>query len=460
MLTSRVPIRWRLTIWYTLLLAAALVMFAVGIFFGLRRSLYAGLDDTLQSQAALIATAIEVDAGVPYIDLASVSNPKEGEQFIRLTDREGRIIADSSAQDAAPLNRAGLEVALAGRADLRWSTIDGERMRVLSEPIRADNLIIGALQIGQQDEQIVEALETTTGLIALLIPMVLVLAVAMGIWLARRALVPLERIANLASAIEAHDLSRRIDLVLPRDEVGRVAQTFNAMLDRIESAFQRQRRFTADASHELRTPLALMQSQIELALISSRNPADDTRVFETLADDVDRLARISSALLALARGDAGEIRLEYADVDVLQLLELMASHYAPSAQAKGIEIVVDASPVHVVADEDRLIQVLGNLLDNAVRYTSTGGRIALGCGGNGDMVRIWVSDTGIGIDAEHLPHIGERFYRVHHAESAGGAGLGLSISRMLIEAHRGGLSIASRPGVGTTVTVELPAHGH
>jgi signal transduction histidine kinase len=162
---------------------------------------------------------------------------------------------------------------------------------------------VGALQVGTSGVDVAKTLRFTIMLLAIAGPLMLLVASVGGIWIAGRALRPVDRITGLAAEIEEQDLSRRINLALPDDQIGRLARTFNGMLDRIEGAFQRQRQFTTDASHELRTPLTLMQNQIELALTQPRDPEEDRAVLKALADDLDRLTRLTNALLLLARGD-------------------------------------------------------------------------------------------------------------------------------------------------------------
>jgi heavy metal sensor kinase len=266
------------------------------------------------------------------------------------------------------------------------------------------------------------------------------------------------RITQLAAEIEEHDLSRRIELALPNDEIGSLARTFNAMLDRIERAFHRQRQFTADAAHELRTPLALMQSQLELALRAAHRSADDQRVLEELHADVERLTRIAAALLMLARGDAKWIELSQDDIDLGALVDLVAEHYRPLARQAGVDLTVAAEPVSLVGDDDRLVQVLVNLLDNALRHTPPGKRVTVGCRPDGAQAQLWVADEGAGIAPEHLPHLFERFYRVEAGRNRhqGGIGLGLSITKLLVEQHGGSITISSTPEKGTIVMITLP----
>ncbi len=454
---SRVPIRWRLTLWYVALLAAALAVFSGAFYFGLRQLLYDSLDSSLRNHAALALNAVEVRSdGEPLLDTDATRLSED--YFIRLSDQSGRVVAAVGDDvDELPANPAGWTAAQDGRSDLRWISSSDDPLRVLSQPVVADGAVVGAIEIGVASD-----LDDTLGLALLLIagsgPVVLLVAGLGGAWLARRSLKPVDRITNLAAEIGG-DLSRRIDLSLPDDELGRLARTFNLMLDRIEDAFLRQRRFVADAAHELRTPLALLQGQIELALARPRDPRDDQASLELLRDDLERLNRLANALLALAQRDAQGIPLALEPFDLPALLELVAEQYASAASEAGVSVRVDARPARVVADEDRLLQVIVNLVDNAVRHAPAGSEVVLGCRREGDVARFWVADGGEGIDPEHLPRVFDPFYRVGPDAGRGGIGLGLSIARAVVEAHDGTIQIASAPGAGTIVTVRVPLRG-
>lgn len=346
-----------------------------------------------------------------------------------------------------------------GQGDVRWLSAGGDHLRTFSEPIVRDGVIRGALEVGMESEAD-DALGFALTLIGVSAPLILLGAAGGGVWLAGRALSPIDRITRTAADIGARDLSRRITLSgpLPDDEVGRLAHTFNAMLERIEDAFGRQRQFTADAAHELRTPLALMQSQLELALAQPRDPAEDRAVLETFATDVDRLARLASGLLALARNDARGIEPVYEQMDLANLLELVAEQYAPLAAAAGVSLIVEAQPVSLMADQDLLLQVLVNLLDNALRYAPRRSQVTLGCTLNEGRVCFWVKDESAGIAPAHLPHLFEPFYRVEpdREHRRGGIGLGLSICKMIVDAHGGAIDVDSVVGAGTTMTVCVP----
>jgi heavy metal sensor kinase len=460
-MASRIPIRWRLTLWYAGLLALVIVLFSLTLYVGLRRILYATLDETLHQQAALVVSTIQVTDGIPQLPGTNARDRTAGDHYVRLTDVSGRTVdGASSIRGALPEDQDGLSRALSGRFAMRWISADGQPMREMSEPVVSHGQLIGALQVGTSGEELTDTLQLTVVLLIVAGPLILLAASLGGIWIAGRVLQPVDRITGLAAEIEETDLSRRINLNLPDDQIGRLARTFNGMLDRIEDAFRRQRQFTADASHELRTPLTLMQNQIELALRQPRDPGEDRAVLEALAGDLDRLTRLANALLLLARGDAHAIRLNYEDVDLPVVLGLIAEQYGPVAADAGVAIRLDAEPALLRADQDRVIQVLVNLVDNALRHSPAGTEIMLGCRTEDSWACFWVIDHGAGIAPDHLPHLGERFFRIEQDRdrARGGIGLGLSICKAIIVAHGGTMAITSSPGAGTSVMVRLPVH--
>lgn len=459
MMTRRMPIRWRLTLWSGGLLAVALALLCATLYFSLRHELYRSLDDLLEHQMALTLSSVTISQGVPRLNTSAVHNPSEGEQFLILTDRTGKVSANTGESSTdAPIDRAGLSAALSGQTKLDWINSGDGRIRNLSQPVIAGGQVVGALQLGVYATNVSDTLASLRLIMLIAGPLVLLVTSGGGLWLARQALSPVDRLTRLAAAISEEDLSRRLTEAFPHDEIGRLAGTFNAMLDRLEGAFHRQRQFTADAAHELRTPLALMQSQIEVALAQPRDADEDQAVLESITGDLERVARIAGTLLTLARGDTGKLTVTREDVDLPELLTLVADQYAARSSEDGIILTVKARPARLLGDEDLLIQLFVNLLENAFRYTERGHRITLGSDTMGGITRIWVADEGCGIAPEHLPHLFERFYRADPARgrNQGGAGLGLSICKLIVEAHDGTIEISSKPGTGTVVLVSFP----
>jgi heavy metal sensor kinase len=290
----------------------------------------------------------------------------------------------------------------------------------------------------------------------------LLLASGGGWFLAHQALTPIDAITRTAQQISAEHLSGRIGHTGPNDEVGRLAQTFDAMLARLEAAFIRQRQFTADASHELRTPLTAIIGQLDVAIARERHPDQDGVTFRVLHTHAQRLARLVSDLLFLARTDAQLAVGAVEPIDLGVLVPAIVAQIEPLAAARQQTIALAPLPALVVhGNEDRLIRIVLNLLDNAIRYTPPGGTISLSGICAGGTIAIAVSDTGPGIAAEHLPRLFDRFYRVDRSRSRsqGGSGLRLAIAQSLAQLHGGRITVESTVGQGSTFTLILPIMG-
>jgi signal transduction histidine kinase len=284
------------------------------------------------------------------------------------------------------------------------------------------------------------------------------LTAAVGWFLASKAMQPVDSMTREAQRIgEAADFSRRIPEPRRRDEIGRLAGTFNEMLGRLGRAFTVQRQFLADASHELRTPLTAIRANVDILLSGADDdPVQRREMLGAIAQESDRMGRLVDDLLALARSDAGqEPARERLSFDVL----LLDVYHQQRRLAGDVRLTIaEFEPVELEGDPDRLKQLLLNLIDNARRHTEPRGSVTLNLRRQGDWAVLEVCDTGSGIDAAHLPHIFERFYRADTSRSrgGGGAGLGLAISREIVEAHGGTIDVQSRVGAGSTFTVKLP----
>ena len=463
MRVHRLPVRWRLTLWYATLFALILALFGGVLFFGLRERLYAGFDEQLRDQAAVTLAAVRFEGDTPVLQ-ATPGGEQEGEYLLRLLNRGGVIVFDNAAAlGGVLLDREAVDAALAGRMTLSLVTADdGKTLRLLTMPVQRDGEdgpIVGVLQFGLDRNELDEVLDQVRSTLAVAAPLALLAAAAVGYVLAGRALAPVSAITRLAAAISGQDLRARLHLDLPDDELGQLARTFDGMLDRIEDAFERQRRFTGDAAHELRTPLSLLRSRLELTLVRTRTTAEYEETLQEAETDVARLTGLVNTLLTLARADAGQLPLERAQFDLAETVAAVREQYDPLADERGVVLTSDTEATPLVADEDLLVQVLVNLLDNALKHTPPGGRVVLGCRREGLCARLWVADTGIGIPAEHQVRVFDRFYRVDagRARTAGGAGLGLAICRAIAQSHRGTIGLTSRAGHGTRVELALPA---
>ncbi|MCB0084022.1 MAG: HAMP domain-containing protein, partial [Caldilineaceae bacterium] len=298
------------------------------------------------------------------------------------------------------------------------------------------------------------------GGLALTIPIVLLLSAAGGYFLAGRALAPIRTITRTARRISADDLSQRLQLDLPDDEIGRLARTFNAMLARLDQAFQRERQLTADVSHELRTPLAMLKTQLSLARSRPRDPQTLQEMMAEMEGDVDRMTRLIEQMLTLSALEQGQ-PLAATAIELAPLLARVTEQLSPAAAEKGVllQLTLPTAPLSLRADSDGLGQVLTNLLENAIKYTPRGGQVTLRAEQQAGHITVTVADSGMGIPAEHLPHLFERFYRADQARSrdSGGFGLGLAISQAIVQMHGGRIEVHSVVNQGTTFMVTLPA---
>ncbi len=291
------------------------------------------------------------------------------------------------------------------------------------------------------------------------VPFVLLGATLGGLFLANRALRPIDQITRTAQRISAGDLSQRIGSQGSADEVGRLAQTFDQMLDRLQTGFEREKRFTADVSHELRTPLTAIKGRIGMILHQPRTQDQYEDALSKLEQQVDRMIRLINDLLLLTRLDEKRLPWNPVNLDLSKLLEATVEQMGQLAKERQISLVEQIQPeLFIQGDPDHLIRVFLNLLDNAIKYTPIKGQVIVQAKFQRMQMCVQVRDTGEGIPSEHLPHLFERFYRVEVARSrqTGGTGLGLAIAHELIRLHEGTLTAHSQNNQGTTFTIVFP----
>jgi heavy metal sensor kinase len=457
------PIRVRLTIWYAAVLTAIILVLAGFLVWRLRADLVHGLDTSLDVRAQQTAVALEdpedthEELDLEVFRLSSRLAPPAG-AVTQVVSTDGELVASIGDGLDAPLVDADLaRDAPGGERVLRaTASADGSGdYRIHVAPLtRTDNVLVVANAMAPVDE-------TTRRLLVLLaiaLPVAIGASVALGYVLARRALAPIDRMTKDAAAIGADDASARLDLPPTDDEVGRLGRTLNGMLERLHGAITEQKRFTADASHELRTPLAVMQSEIDVALRSSETSPEARRVLTSMREEVVRMTRLVESLLVLMRADEGRLELAAGEVDIGDVARIVRNRLEPAAREKGTTITVEAEPLVVWGDSDRLDQLLTNLVDNAVKYSPDGGEVRVVVRSDDGSAVVEVSDTGPGIPAADIEHVFDRFYRVDKSRTrtAGGAGLGLAICRSIVEAHHGRIDVSSVEGRGAVFTVRLP----
>ncbi len=468
-------IKFRFTIWYLLILGILLICLSFGVYLYMANTLYENLDDSLQ----LRATQLKDVRGV-FLSMNQGGFQEElGEIVIVYLQTENRVTQISGQQASTIEGNTNSIVNEAFNGNSTFTTVEtdaGKKLRLLAVPLSPEGpgfsphiqgiqsqrieLDSAVLVIGRSMDDVVDALQRLRRILMLAIPLTLLIAGAGGIFLARRALKPVDHIAQTALEIEESDLSRRIP-VHTKDELGRLATTLNQMIERLERAFKRQQEFTGDASHELRTPLSVIEAESTLALQRERSPEEYKRSLGTVAQETKHMARIIDQLLRLARADSGTDQKSFAQFDLGELVTEVASDAQILSREKDLKFESGhIEKLSVYGDIDQLRELLLNLIGNAIRYTPPGGTVGFSLEQKGGEAVITFTDTGIGIPAKDIPHIFDRFYRVDKARSRaeGASGLGLAICRHIAEAHGGSIEVQSEPGKGSTFTVQLPLH--
>jgi signal transduction histidine kinase len=452
----RPGIRWQLTCWYAASVIVVLALAAGSFVIAFKVILDAQVDAQLQTQAQQIAAATHVTAGQWRFTTA----PDTISPWVRVLDGQGRVVYSTAPLRGVLLAPASIQTPLAGGTwtdTVRLQTL--HLVRFYARPIQTHGTITGIIQVGQPLDLVTETAGLSAGVLALLLPVLLVACLGGSYWLAGRALAPVRRLTHLANAVtDSGDVRQRVPVPLAHDEIRDLAETFNAMLMRLDAAFAVQRRFIADASHDLRTPVAAILSLAENARdgIGPQTPASS---LAAIAEQAQRLRQLITTLLQLSRADEGRLESEREPLHIAPLVQDVVASVQPLAEERGLRLTVGPLEDGVVlGDLAQLILVLMNLVDNALTYTPHGGHIQLSSQQSADQMIIRVQDTGMGIAPEDLPHVFERFYRGDPARNraTGGSGLGLAIVRALVEAHQGAVTVESVVGAGSHFIIRLP----
>lgn len=451
-------IRWRLTIWYGAVLTLVLSIFGGAVYLMMRHAL------TERAGAGLLMESTEVEQEIARAKNAELLSSWLERRFahhpgfeIQVTTPQGEQVFRSER-----IRDAGLPVPSSppapGQTLFVDRNLDRGRFHISNRGVVGPSGPL-VVQVAAPLEQNERELGELLAVLWLAGPLALVSALVGGYFLARRALAPVDRMTAEAGAITAAHLDRRLQVGKHGDELDRLALTLNGMIARLERSFEETRRFTADAAHELRTPLSVIHNAAEVALSSPREADQYRRFLEDILEEEERLKRLTEQLLFLCREDAGLLPELRQPVCLEMLVRQAAEPMGELASANGLTLTVGKlSACRVAGDPDGLRRLLFNLLDNAIKYTPEGGRVEVQCECQDGSAELIVTDTGIGIPSEHIPHIFERFYRVDPARSqeAGGTGLGLSICRIIAESHGGTIRLESNEGKGTKVVITLP----
>ncbi len=461
-------LRFKLTLWYVAILGVTLCAFSLFLYLTLSKGLHRSLDNKLRTTAEVIAASIRrpFGPGPSLADIDQIMREHFGirplGRFVQVLDETGKRSSNIRNVDI-PMSMETLERVSKGETVFETVTVAKEKIRLVTLPIFEKGRMVGIVQVGSPLEEIEEALRQLLLILLVAVPSVLILAVVGGLFLANKALRPVDEITNTARKIgSSGDLSQRIRLKKKvDDEIGRLAATFNEMIAKVENSFQQIKRFTADASHELKTPLTILRGEIEVGLKRLRTPEEYQKILASNLEEVKHMSRMVEDLLTLARADMGALELRKEVVDLGGLVREVWEEVRLWAEDKGVELLFqEDGEARVMGDRGRLRQLALNLIDNAIKYTPSGGRVELRVVRDGDEVTFSVADTGEGIPPEDLQRIFERFYRVDKARSRqrGGTGLGLSICKWIAEAHGGRISAESELGRGSKFHVSFPLY--
>jgi signal transduction histidine kinase len=406
------------------------------------------------------------DLDLTYLTNASLQLSSQLDTRIRILDAQGTVLVDSRQEEqradlrADPLVGQALEGQYAshiGQGD--WVQ---EAAMHLALPVLVEGQLVGVVYLSQPLRDVTAVLHDLRTRWLLSTAIALLLSGLVG-WLLSRAIAsPVRRLTAAAGAVAAGQLGQQVP-VRSRDELGRLSQAFNEMTARLRAARQMQVDFVANVSHELRTPLTAIKGSVETLRDGAvDDPEVRDRFLETVEGETDRLIRLVNDLLVLSRVDSEALNLQRKSIDLAQLVRATVKRLAPQAEARAVVCRVETHPdsLPAWADADRIAQVLVNLVDNAIKYSRPGGTVTVRVDGrHGHPVRVQVQDEGVGIPAEDLARIGQRFYRADKARSRaeGGSGLGLAIAQALVQAHGGQLWLESQEGQGTLVTFTLPS---
>jgi two-component system, OmpR family, sensor kinase len=458
-------LRSRLTLIYTAVFGFLLVAISVVSYRVLAYQLDADVSANLAELTTGLHGYLKFDQDAPAVvfdhsDAAEAAFVDEATRYYQVFDAAtGDLLVQSDAIRPLGLEFGPGEVQQFGDQRLTMDVVtDYGRLRISNSVLTPANGRRYLLQVGVSLASMDRALERFLFLLLTVVPAGLAVTFLVGRWMARFALTPLTRLVDSTHAISIEDLGRRVPVRRAHDELDDVATAFNDVLERLEHAIGEMRQFSTALAHELRTPLAALRGDIEMAMLRQHGTDPQQRAASQL-EEIDRLKRLIDQILVLARAEAGEIPLTMGHVDLGTLVTSLVEQIEPVAQARGIAMQCEhVDSVFVRGDAEWLKRVVLNLLDNAIKFTPQGGRVVIGVTRHGDAVRLEVRDTGIGIDSASRPRVFERFFRADPARSRDveGVGLGLSLSKWIVDRHHGRIDVDSQPGEGSTFTVTLP----
>lgn len=443
---ANMPLRHKMTLFYVALTLVLLAILLPVLYVTTRNVLIANQEDILRLTHAQLGSDVEMEDGIMVlentIDLTRISG-------FSIRFQDGRIIA----QERMPKWTEELPF----QEDIiRRLEVDDDMWLILDGIAEEDGIPVNVRAVLSL-EQVEDTLRVIKAISVTAVPVLLLASVLGGLMIARRSLKPIDRIISTTRVIAGGDLSGRIDDVHTKDEVGELAAMMNDMLESVEKAFEKEKRFASDASHELRTPVSIIMAYAE-ELLDSDLPESEKKSLLTIQHESQRMERIIAQLLMITRGQEKRYPVEIEPLDMPEIVESVALQLAPQAEARDIAIRADvANGLHVRGDQSLITQMLLNLVENAIRYGRQGGKVDIGvAAAEGAQCTIRVSDDGIGIAADQIPLLFDRFFRVDATRDRTGSGLGLSIVKWIVEEiHGGTIEVESEVGKGSAFIITI-----
>ncbi len=437
-------IRTKITLWFTLVLLGILITFSLLIYFILEKSLISSVDSKLRNLAYAVSRRLVEPEAV----------------FLQFIDKSGSFSEKDIKYAVIPISLKGLRRANKGKITFETiRTFSGSHLRVITYPVKKIGEDYSIIQIATSIDGLLETMKVFLVTISAMIPISVFISMLGGIFITDKVLSPIKEITRAARRISSENLHERLEIKNPDDELGELAKTFNDMIERLEKSFSRIKEFSADASHELKTPLTTLKGEIEVALLRDRSKEEYREILRSALEEIDRLTKVVNGLLTISKGEMGKILLEKKEVRLEEIVADVVSQTYHIMEEKGLDFSMDKKgDDRVIGDRNLLKQLFFNLIDNAIKYNNFGGSIRVFIEGRNGEVSVRIKDTGIGIPREEIPKIFEKFYRVDKSRSReiGGAGLGLSIVKWIVDAHGGKIEVESEVGKGTTFEVLLP----
>ncbi len=447
------------------MLALILVTFSSGVYIYFQNSLQKSIDAKIKSIADVLSSSMTETHNQSlfgnferYLEDALGKKPKG--KFIQIIDASGKIGArlNDLEAEAVPVSFVTLEKALKG--EIVYETIETARprLRMVTMPIQENRKILSIVQVGSSLEEFEDTMKRLLIIMIISIITSISVTIVVGYFMAKKTMKPVDQIRRAAVKISSTNLDERIDIKGRKDELGRLAQTFNAMISRLKDSFQRVNQFSIDVSHELKTPLTILKGETELALRKDRTNEEYKRYMESNLEEIDRMSRIIDDLLLLSKAETKDISMNLEKIDLRDLLADVCVDMKLFGENKGVEVVArELEDIRIMGDELKLRRMITNVVENGIKYGSPGGHVTISSYKQNGFACIDVQDDGPGISGEDIKYIFDRFYRADRSRKrASGSGLGLSISKWIAEVHKGTIEVDSRPAAGSLFTIKLP----